>query len=286
MRRFPVYRALLAVAALAALTGTALADFSPVGSLLFRDTFNYGTEWTYDVNYGIDSPSRVSGPLARQVSYDQVSSIGVTDIDGPNQKFDMSDGWVGATTARIGLTKDFNGALAQGGMTVCVKVLPWAGYAGIGAGHSGSAYTDVGDLFGEWLNVPGFYFNAFAAGSGLNASAFASDGSAQWFSKIDLGPGYGNFVDLAMVFTDVDNNPFNGSGTITANLYVDGTWLASATGPDFAHNYLSFQTNTTMMSSYKDLRVYGNASAVPEPGTLALLGVAIGAAVVWFRRRR
>ncbi len=85
------------------------------------------------------------------------------DIDGPNQKLDLSDGGAGAITARLGLTKDFNNDLAIGGLTVCVKVNPRGGYAGIGAGQSGSAYSDIGDTYldANWFAVPGFYLNAF-----------------------------------------------------------------------------------------------------------------------------
>jgi hypothetical protein len=294
MRRFHLFSALLALAAFAAMAGAAFAEFTPVGSLLFEDTYNYGEQWSYDINYGIDSPSRVAGPLAGQVSYDQANSAGVMDIDGPNLKSDLSDGGYGATTARVVLNKDFNNGLALGGLTVCAKVLARLGagktdYAGIGVGHSGSSAANVGDLFGDWAVVPGFYFNTFAYGNiyGLSTSAFASNGTAQWFSNFGLGAGNADFVELQMVFTDAtDSNPFNGSGIIDATLYVNGALLATGSGPDFAHNYISFQTNTGAYSSFQDLRIYGNAAAAPEPGTLALLAAAAGFAFVWFRRRR
>ncbi len=73
MKKFHVLEALLAMAAFAMLAGPALAAFTPVGSLLFEDTYNYGDTWNGDVNYGINAPSRVFGPLAGQVTYDQAN---------------------------------------------------------------------------------------------------------------------------------------------------------------------------------------------------------------------
>ena len=110
----------------------------------------------------------------------------------------------------------------------------------------------------------------------------------QWYSNLVMGTVSADFVDVAMVFTDdTDNNPFNGSGTITAKVYVNGTLVDTATGPDFAHNYISLQGTTVGgVAMFQDLRIYGNAAAVPEPGTLALLAAAAGFAFVWFRRRR
>jgi hypothetical protein len=292
MKRFLLLATLLVLAAFAMPASSAFAELVPVGDLLFRDTYNYGDAPFGDVNTGINDPGRVSGPLAGQVAYDQANSAGGMDIDGPNDKFDLSDYGAGVTTARLGLTKDFNNELALGGLTVCAKVLARAGYAGIGAGHSGSSASSIGDLFAaNWASVPGFYFNAFATDNvyGLNTSAFGSDGTNALTvspSNFTLGAGYGDYVELGIVFTDTDNNPFNGSGTLTAAMYIDGTLVGTATGPDLAHNFISFQTNTTNYNSFQDLRVYGNAAAVPEPSVLALLASAAGLAFVWFRRRR
>ncbi|MBN1394342.1 MAG: PEP-CTERM sorting domain-containing protein [Pirellulales bacterium] len=289
MKKLRVLSALLALAAIAVPAGPALADFVPVGSLLFQDTYNY-TEVSLDLNVNINSPSRVSGPLAGQVAYDQDNMVGAKDIDGPNQKLDLSDGGAGVTTGRVGLTKDFNNELALGGMTVCATVNPRGGYAGIGVGHNGSTAADIGDNWDvNFYLVPGLYFDAFdgvTVAADLATTRFASDGTAAWLSDLtDYSGGYSDFVELAMVFTDqTDNNPFNGSGTIDVAFYANGELKGTASGPDFAHNYISFQERAWgNYASFKDLRVYGN---VPEPGALTLLAAAAGFAFVWFRRRR
>jgi hypothetical protein len=282
---------LLALAAFAMLAGPAFAQVVPVGDLLFQDTYNY-TEVSLDLNVDINSPSRVAGPLAGQVSYDMDNMVGLKDIDGPNLKLDLSQGGNPDLTARVGLTKDFNNDLALGGLTVIATVDSRGGFAGIGVGHSGSSASNIGDLYTNpgWDAVPGFYGNVFDGSiAGLSTTTFASNGVAQWFSNLNFaGGGYGdNYVELGLVFTDAgDNNPFNGSGTITAKMYVNGNLITTAEGPDFAHNYLSYQTATSQYTSFQNLRVYGNAAAVPEPGVLTLLAAAAGFAFVCFRRRR
>ncbi len=294
MKKFHVIIALLAVAAFAMLTGPALAELVPVGTLLFQDTYNY-TGVDGDLNVDINSPTRVAGPLAGQVSYDTDNMVGLRDIDGPNQKMDLSQGGSMASRACVGLTKDFNNDLALGGLTVCATIDPRGGVVTIGAGHISSLPSDIGDTYLDGANYfthPGFYANVFdgvTIAPDLATTAFGADGTAQWFSNFDFTSGvFGDsYVDLAVVFTDpVDNNPFNGSGTIIAQMYIGDTLVCTSTpGPDFAHNYLSVQTVTSQYTSIKNFRVYGNAAAVPEPGTLALL-VAAGLGFVWFRRRR
>jgi hypothetical protein len=294
MKKFHVFSALLALAAFAMLAGPALADIVPVGSLLFEDTFNSAATGSdvFNVNYDINSPTRVSGPLAGQVSYDQTNADALMAVDGPSEMFQLTGTSVDyGTIGRVGLTKDFNGALALGGFTVCAKVNPVLGYAGIGVGHNGSAYSDIADLLNGTTPItaaPGIYANVLNSGIfAVSAGVFAAEAGNQWHSHFAADAGYADFVDLTMVFTDAtDNNPFNGSGIITANVYVNGTLIDTATGPDLAHNYISLQASAASgVGLYQDLRIYGNASAAPEPGTLALLAGAAGFAFVWFRRR-
>jgi hypothetical protein len=296
MRKVHVFSVLLALAAVAMLAGPALADVTPVGSLLFEDTFNTSATGSnvFNANYDINSSTRVFGPLAGQVSYDQTNAKALLAVDGPNKEFQLTGTSVDySTIGRVALTKDFNGALALGGLTVSVKVNPVLGYAGIGVGHNGSAYSYIADLLNGTTPIsaaPGFYGNVFNAGIfSVSTGVFAGDNTGnQWYSHFTTTSGYADFVDLTMVFTDAtDNNPFNGSGTITANVYVGGTLIETATGPDFAHNYISLQAAAAGgVCLYQDLRIYGNAAAAPEPGTLALLAAAAGFACVWFRRRR
>jgi hypothetical protein len=302
MKKFHVFSAMLALAAFAMLAGPALAgNVVPVGSLLFEDNFSYPGEIidgtlvsvNGDLNVNITSASRVSGPLAGLVSYDTANMAGAKDIDGLVPKLDLSTGGDPSYAGRVGLSMDFNNSLALGGFTVVANVIPRGTYAGIGVGHNGSSAANIGDLLaGNWADVAGLYSNVFAAGTGLSVTSFASDGAAQpaqpsdiWFNYLGFGAGYSDFVELALVCTDTDNNPFDGSGTITVQEYVNGDLVATATGPDFAHNFLSFQMGGDSYVSYQDLRVYGNAAAVPEPGALALLAAAAGFAFVWFRRR-
>jgi hypothetical protein len=289
MRKLLVLCALLAVAAFAMPAGTALAEFTPVGSLLFQDTYNY-TAISGDLNVNITSPSRVSGPLAGQVAYDTANLVGSKDVDGPNQKMDLSDGGAFTHRACVGLTKDFNNNLALGGFTVVADVNPRGGIAEMGVGHNSSAASAIGDTFWDaagYFAHPGFYANVFDGnlGYGVSTTAFGGNGTSAWPPYFGLGSGYGaNFVQLALVCTDAtDNNPFNGSGTITIKMYVNGSLITTATGPDFAHNFIAFQADTTNYTSVSNLRIYGN---VPEPGTLVLLASAAGLAFVWFRRRR
>ena len=138
MKKFHVFSALLALAAFAMLAGPAFAEFTPVGALLFQDTYNY-TGIADDLNVDINSPSRVAGPLAGQVSYDTANMVGLKDIDGPNLKMDLSQGGSMDSRACVGLTKDFNDDLALGGLTVCATVNPRGGVVTIGVGHNGSS---------------------------------------------------------------------------------------------------------------------------------------------------
>jgi hypothetical protein len=295
MKKFHVFCALLALTTVAVLSNAAFAEIIPVGDLLFQDTYNYGAV-DVDLNVDINSPTRVTGPLAGQVAYDTANMVGLKDIDGPNLKMDLSQGGSMASRACVGLTKDFNNDLALGGLTVCATINPRGGVITIGAGHISSSPSDIGDTYLDGLNYfnhAGFYANVFdgsTIAANLASTTFGADGSAQWFSNFDFTSGvFGDsYVDLSVVFTDTtDNNPFNGSGTIVAKMYIGDTLVCTSTpGPDFAHNYLSIQTVTSQYTSIKNLRVYGNTAAVPEPGTLALLAAAAGFGFVWFRRRR
>jgi hypothetical protein len=291
MKRPHLFSALLAMAAFVMLTSFASAEFIPVGSLLFQDAYSIAPV-TFDINSEINSPTRTYGPLAGHVSYDQANAIALMAIDGPNQILQVTGTSVSfGTIGRVGLTQDFNNDLALGGFTVCAKINPMNGYGGIGVGHNGSTADSIGDLLNATTppgDVPGFYGNVFA-NFGVSTGVFGSAGMGSlWYSHLPAGSPYGGFVDLAMVFTDdTDNNPFNGSGTITAKVYVEGILVDTATGPDFAHNYISLQGAADgTVAEFQNLRIYGNAAAVPEPGTLVLLAAAAGFAFVWLRRSR
>jgi hypothetical protein len=189
--------------AFAMLAGPAAAEFTPVVSLLFEDNFSYSGGVSTDLNVNINSASRVSGLLAGQVSYDTANMAGLKDIDGDNQKMDLSDGGAGTSSACVGLTKNFNNDLAIGGLTVLATVNPRGDVVTISDGNNSSSPADIGDT------------------------------------------------------------------------YLDG-----------ANNYIGIQAvSSGSYASVKDLRVYNNAVATPEPGTLALLAGAAGFAFVWFRRR-
>lgn len=290
MKKFPVLSGLLALAAFAMLAGPALADFVPVGTLLFEDNFSSAT--TFALNNNITSPARVSGPLAGQVSYDVAGKVGLEALQDSCLQVTGTDALF-SSTGRLGLTKDFNNDLALGGFTIVANIYPGTAFGGIGAGQNGSSFSYIADLLNanaetNPITQPGFYACLLNLWGVSNTDFGYGAGGAQWWSNVAYGASYTNFDQVAMVFTDAgDNNPFNGSGTITAKVYIDGTLVDTATGPDFAHNFISFQGTTEGgVAMFQDLRIYGNAAAAPEPGTLALLAAAAGIACVWFRRRR
>jgi hypothetical protein len=292
MKKLHVFRALFALAAVAVLTNSALAGYvvPADANLLFADNFYYAGGVSLDLNAGIDSSDRISGSLAGQVSYDTANMVGNKDIDGLNNKIDLSDGGLGASRACVGLTKDFNNDLAQGGLIVMATLCPRGGVNTLSVGNTGSAPASIGDTYLDGANYykyPGFYgcvFDGVTIAANLGVTAFLADGTAQNFSDFIWNGGYNDYAEVALVCTDAeDHNPFNGSGTLTVDMYVNGTFITSGSAPDLAHNYIGIQAVAYgTYASVKDVRVY----QTPEPGTLALLAAAAGLACVWFRRRR
>ena len=222
------------------------------------------------------------------MAYDTDNMLGLRDLNGAST-LEISQGGDLWTRFCVGLTKDFNGSLAQGGLVVVANVFPRNGFVNLDVGHISSAAADVADtwLDGNWYTHPGFYGCVFDGvtiplAETLSAAAFGTDGTTAWPANLAYDGGYSDYVEVALVCTDTtDNNPFNGSGTIQVDMYVNGGLFSSTQGPDFAHNYIAIGGNSAQYASIQDLRVY----QIPEPGTLALLAAAAGFAFVWFRRR-
>jgi hypothetical protein len=269
----------------------AAADTVPVvGSLLFSDNFNT-TGASSDLNTEITSSARVAGPLAGLISYDTANEAGSFLLDGSALNMSGGEGMYG----RVGLNYNFNNGVAEGGMKISYD------YRGDGTFDIGFLYTAC-----DSSNIP-----EFASGDNYNTWMMRGEvwaDSQNWLFygnyTTDIAHGYAVAGNTGVSYSDalhhadivitdtVDGNPFNGSGLINFDYYIDGTLITSSNAalliPDYANNYIGLQVQngeSTDNHHFENLQIYGNAAAVPEPGTLVLL-VLGGMAFAWFRLRK
>lgn len=131
--------------------------------------------------------------------------------------------------------------------------------------------------------------------------AFGSGNFIQFYDGINLvdnllpftAGGAGTFGVELRIDDLVDGNPWDGVGSTTIDLYVNGTFISGYTkgGGGYTDNFLSLvgergftNPNLTIAThTFDDLTVF--ASPVPEPSTFALAGLSL-TGLLAFRRRK
>ncbi len=191
---------------------------------------------------------------------------------GNSQNFAANGSYVEFTTATISVyfTNSFVNLLNQTSVQNLATIqgmTPWltlTGHNNLGGGAASNAVLrGTGALTGATLNGAGFgLFDVDVTGPGL-ASVIAA------FNTNTIADAAGGFADVAL--TSSFNNFVLNDNDVAANLAVgcdNGTAAAGA---------WCYQGTANLR---------GKLNAVPEPGTLALAGLAFGAIGVLSRRRK
>jgi hypothetical protein len=256
---------ILFVVAIAATTACcvpiATAQVPNQGGLLFSDNFTTSTPGA-DINADINSSTRVGGPLAGLISYDSANAVGTITLDGSHLN-------LASDNARIGLNKNFNGALALGGMKISYDFQGSGGTTDWGAFYSGCDSSAIpafntGNNWNAWITFNNYPVN--------NWYAFgASNGGASQYITGTTGVAFNDTMHHAdIVISDmVDGAPFDGSSykVVLYDYYIDGKFVASTWDntdiQDMPNNFLGFlMSNPTVGASFNftNLKVYGNTS--------------------------
>jgi hypothetical protein len=255
------------LAAGAAFIAPVNADAPSVGGLLFGDNFTIQSPPSGSINTDITWSGRVSGPLAGVISYDLVNAVGTQTMDG--SAFRMVDS-VG-NFPRVGLDYNFNGNVAAGGLKISYDIQCNAGSYDWGALYTGCDSATIpqfadGTNWNAWIMRSTHYWeypagtwneqNWLYYGNNAGAGVYAAAGS----TGVDFNDKL-HHVDI--VASDAtDSRPFNGSGTIQLDYYVDGSYVTSYTDVDYFSNYIGLQAQTAVDPNspftYDNLQVYGN----------------------------
>ena len=249
--------AFVAIAIGAALAAQAQTDAPNVGSLLFGD--NFTSSPSSDINAGINSPTRTSGPLAGQISYDTANAMGNFSMDGGAVNLSGEP----IIYPRVGLNYNFNGNLASGGLKISYDV-------------KGNQSIDIDFLYTalDSSAVPEFpnnsNFNAWMTRGQIYADSqnwlyYGNNAGAGLYAVAgNTGAVFNDALHhMDIIATDAtDAEPFNGAGTIQLDYYIDGAYISSYTGNDYANNYIGLEHQnyfSPTSSQFDNLQIYGNA---------------------------
>ena len=273
----------LAAAVFAAIAGVARAD-----TLLFQDTFNNVTDADtygapgYGVNEELNQTYRQTGTYAN-TAYTQGAGayfreVNNTTLPGAAGKLAMTQsGWVSPN-------HNFNGTDAAGGLKVSFDLLPGADAAAstvavtVGANSGGSWLPNQGLSLAFIRSYSGYNFNGdvhYYVNGGAENDAHYTDTPTVWHN-------------VTLLFTDsVDNKPFNGSGDLHVQGFMDGSttsFMTAGLGMDVANNYITLfgGSSAASWSLFDNLTV----SQVPEPGVLLLLATGLIGLLAYAWRKR
>jgi len=170
---------------------------------------------------------------------------------------------------------DMSGSDSAGGFSVSVDINPASGLAPtagdwLGIVVGGSGLNDV------WADGFGVLFRKNGTIQAWDNGANIVSDNVTWNSTPD-----DVYHNLQIVAADAtDGNPFDGVGTTTFEIFIDGSSVYSVDldGANYPENYVTLQGQVN--GFYDNLVI----SQVPEPTTLMLLG--LGAVSMRMRRRR
>ncbi len=250
--------------------------------LLFSDTFRTdgASPLRSDVNYGYQStdPARQEGSLGyipwsvRPGTQSQLGNIC------------LKDGNVAMMTFGSALSPDrnFSGSASSAGLDLEFELAPDA----LGTrSASAKAAVSLGLSQADRFAAPG------TASQGLSI-LFGGDGAFEVFdgtTSVGSGTAWtseaGAEHRIRLLLTDTDGNPFDGSGSTTVELRVDGDTAFNYTKTGgYSDNYISFYGSRLASVDSVSLYTLDGAAAVPEPAVLGLLAGGL-AGLLLFRRR-
>ena len=133
--------------------------------------------------------------------------------------------------------------------------------------------------------------------TGFGAGNFIQfwDGSTLVANLLSFTAGGAGAFGVELLIDDLtDGNPWDGVGSTTIDLYVNGTFISGYTkgGGGYSDDYLTlvgergFTTGPGLVSAthtFDNLTVY--AAPVPEPATIALAGLGLAGLLIYRRRK-
>ncbi|MBN2578630.1 MAG: PEP-CTERM sorting domain-containing protein [Pirellulales bacterium] len=288
-----LFRAVPAFFALAALTAVVPSAFAL--DLLFQDNFYVDTA-TLDANYYVTEPTRQSGFYAGTTYTGYIYPPGNSLFDGWTE---YGYSLLGANTNPVDSTlclsitgnyggwpfpfllanNNWNGAMAQGGMTISFDMnINGPYWGGIVLGADSDV---VGGFPIEGNTTPRFGIQlGYNVENGLY---LACDSSESVYVTGEIGANINNtWHHFDFVCTDPgDGNPFDGSGATKIDCYLDSSatpfYSYTKTDGGYANNYIGFQTLTNdpfytaatptdenhnegdYFCNFDNLTIYGNA---------------------------
>lgn len=256
--------------------------------LLLKDTFDSASQ----IGLNQDLNTRQTGTLA-PMNYGSTGEVYVSP-GGSNTMWlvGQSDAG-GAPTSLNGVVwagANFNQNPGAGGyISLSADIFPasnspgntsWLGLTIASGNMNSSPVNNVSQLGAIFYGHS--YFEAYDSGSFITGSTRSYNSNASVAHHVEF-----RFSD------PTDGNPWNGSGETAISLFVDGAvsplWSYTKTGGGYTNNQITFWANAnpsqTLIHQVDNLNVT-SVTAVPEPGSLTIVGTAVFGLVAYARRKR
>jgi hypothetical protein len=258
-------------------------------TILLNDTFNSPTQ----IGLNQDLNTRQTGTFA-PMNYGSTGSEIYVSPNGNNTLWVLgqSDG-EGAPTSANGIVwagTNFNQNPGAGGyISVSADIFPsqnnpgnpsWLGLTIASGNMDSSPVSNVSQL--GTIFRGNSYFEAYDSGSFIT-------GSTTQYNSNDTVAHHVEF----RISDPTDGNPWNGSGETAIALYVDRSasplWSFTKTGGGYTNNQITLWANAnagqTIIHQVDNFNVT-SVIAVPEPGSLTIVGTALFGFVAYARRKR